>query len=147
MGIRSKNAPQFMLICALVGAAAYLILVPGINRHSLPEWAVTLTYFGVTALGALFLWWGYGALGRYRDNSLVVSEGALAEHKPYTTAFDRLVRNRIDACLINALLALSDAQSDPSWNADLRNRVAVVKETLALELRERQTGRVESQTT
>ena len=145
MGIGSKNTSLFIVIFALVGATAYLILVSGINRYSLPEWAETLAYFGVTTFGAFLLWWVYGTLGRYRDNRLVVQGGALAGHKPHTTVFDRVVRNRIDACLINALSALSDAQSDPSCNDGLRNRVDVVKEALVLELGERQAGREESQ--
>ncbi len=141
----SKNTSLFIVIFALVGATAYMILVSGIDRYSLPEWAVTLAYFGVTTFGAFLLWWVHGTLGRYRGNRLVVPDGAVAKHTPHTTVFDRIVRNRIDACLINALSALTDAQSDPSCNDGLRNRVDVVKEALVLELGERQAGRDESQ--
>ena len=145
IGAVSKNTSIFIVIIALVGAIAYLILVLGINRYSLPEWAVTLAYFGVTTFGAFLLWRVHGTLGQYRDKRLVVSHGALAGDKARTTVFDRLVPNRIDACLINALSALSDAQSDPLCNSGLRNRVDVVKEALELELVERQAGRDESQ--
>ena len=141
----SKDISLFIVIFALVGATAYLILVPGINGYSLPEWAVTPAYFGVTTFGAFLLWWVHGTLGRSRENRSVVSDGALAGRKSFTTAFNRVVRNRIDACLINALSALSDAQSDPSCNDGLRSRVDVVKETLVLELGERQAGLEKSQ--
>ena len=146
MGILSKNTSLFIMIIALVGATAYLIIVSGINKYSLPEWAVTLAYFWVTTVGALVLWWVYDTLGRYRVNRLVVPDGAFARHKPGTTAIDAVVRNRIDACLINALSALSDAQSDPSCNDSLQSRVDVVKEALVLELGERQAGWDGSQT-
>ena len=137
----TKDTSPFIVIFALVGATAYLILVSGINGYSLPEWAVTLVYFGVTMFGAFLLWWVHDTLGRPRENGLVVPDGALAGHKPHTTALNKIVRNRIDACLINALSALNDAQSDPSCNDGLRSRVDVVKETLVLELGERQAGR------
>ena len=129
MWLGMRNTGIFVTAFSVVGASAYLILVWGINKYTLPDWAVTLDYFWVTVVSAMLLWWVYSALGKSRHAWSADSSEERAQD-PDITGSDRITPGRVDARLTRALPAVNDSQAGLWCDSGLRTRVDFVQRAL-----------------